>query len=290
MHIFLENEFLAVGIRPVGAELFSVKHRKNQLEYMWRGDPEFWGKTSPVLFPVVGTLKDDKYIYDGKSYELSRHGFARDEKFDIETQSADEVIFTLHQSPATFNKYPFYFRLSIKYKLNDIRLEVVYTVVNTGAGDLYFSIGAHPGFALPLVSGTNYHDYYLQFNKVETAPRWPISPMGLIERTPTPLLENTDRLTLRKDLFVKDALVMRNLSSDVVSLKHPQHDHGFDFHFKGFPYLGIWSTKNADFLCIEPWCGIADGVDHDHELTTKEGIEKLGAGDQWSRSWNVDFY
>ncbi|MEJ7643964.1 MAG: aldose 1-epimerase family protein [Chryseolinea sp.] len=290
MHIFLENEFLAVGIRPMGAELFSVKHKKNELEYIWSGDPKFWGKTSPVLFPIVGTLKEDKYTYEGKSYALSRHGFARDQKFDIAAQSADEATFTLQHSPATFANYPFHFELSLGYKLIENRLEVIYTVVNVGAGDQYFSLGAHPAFSVPLVPDTDYNDYYLLFNKVENAPRWPIAATGLIERTPTPLLENTDRLALRKDMFAKDAIVLKNLWSDTVSLKHPQHDHGLDFHFNGFPYLGIWSTKNADFICIEPWCGIADGVDHDHDLTTKEGIQTLGPGKRWSRSWKVDFY
>jgi len=155
---------------------------------------------------------------------------------------------------------------------------------------MYFSLGAHPAFAVPLVADTHFNDYYLLFNKVENAPRWPISPTGLIGRTPTPLLENTDRLALQRDLFSKDALVLKHLNSDKISLKHEKHDHGFDFHFKGFPYLGIWSTKNGDFVCIEPWCGIADNVDHDQDFTHKEGIEVLSAGGRWTRSWRVDFY
>jgi galactose mutarotase-like enzyme len=290
MHIFLENEFLTVGIRPLGAELFSVRHKKNELEYIWSGDPKYWGKTSPVLFPIVGTLKEDKYVYDGNSYNMTRHGFAREKKFDISSQTADEVIFSLDHSPETLMTYPFPFQFSIGYQLSGSQLEVFYTVINTGVNSMYFSLGAHPAFAVPLVAESKYDDYHLLFNKIENAPRWPISPTGLIGRTPTPLLDYTDRLPLSKDLFSKDALVLKHLKSDMVSLKNDLNGHGFDFHFKGFPYLGIWAAKNADFVCVEPWCGIADGVDHDQDFTTKEGIEILSAGGRWTRSWRVNFY
>lgn len=290
MNVFLENEFLHVGIKSAGAELFSVRHKKNDLEYMWRADPAIWGKSSPVLFPIVGTLKEDKFRYKGSAYNLSRHGFARENEFEIANATSQSATFRLDSTPASLLKYPFQFRLLITYTIDVDMLKVGYQIENPGQDVMYFSLGAHPAFAVPLVGGTDYTDYYLQFNEIEKVSRWPISQSGLIEGTPVPLLDNTNQLFLRKELFLQDAIVFKDLRSTIVSLKHIQHLHGLDFHFDGFPFLGLWGAKYADFLCIEPWCGIADSVSHDQELTTKEGIQKLSPDIPWTRSWKVKFY
>jgi galactose mutarotase-like enzyme len=140
------------------------------------------------------------------------------------------------------------------------------------------------------VEGKKYEDYHLLFNKNETISRWPISPEGMIMSPPTPLLNNERRINITRELFHHDALVFKRLQSDMVSIKSDGDAHGLDFYFDGFPFLGIWAQKNADFVCIEPWCGIADSVNHDQEFTRKEGIEKIGAGVSWSRVWKVRFY
>jgi galactose mutarotase-like enzyme len=155
---------------------------------------------------------------------------------------------------------------------------------------MFFSLGAHPAFAVPIGEGRHYEDYHLQFNERETAPRWRIDAAGLIEPIATPYLDNADRLDLRKDLFYNDAIVLKGLKSTVISLRHHTDPRGLNFRFEGFPFLGLWAAKDADFLCIEPWCGIADSVDHDHSLTNKAGIEKLGSGETWTRSWSVDVH
>ena len=155
---------------------------------------------------------------------------------------------------------------------------------------MYFSIGGHPAFKVPLVNGTTYNDHYLEFSKAENAPRWPIADGGLIKNEPTDFLKNTAKLPLTKDLFKDDALVFKHLRSEMVSIKSTSHTHGLDFYLDGFPYLGIWAAKNADFVCIEPWCGIADRVNHDQHLANKEGIETIQKGEDWSRTWKVKFY
>jgi len=290
MNLTLENERLRIGVKSKGAELFSVFDKENQLEYMWSGDPAFWGKTSPVLFPIVGTLKDDTFVYQDKKYLLSRHGFARDAEFELLPSENNALNFLIRSNSESLLRYPFHFQLAISYVLEGNLLKVLYTVENKGEEKMYFSLGAHPAFKVPLISDTPYNDHYLHFNKIETAPRWPISGGGLIESDPTPFLNNSDTIKLDKSLFAQDAIVLKHLASDRVSLRCSTHTHGFDFIFEGFPYLGIWAAKNADFVCIEPWCGIADSVNHTQELVSKEGIETVNPAESWSRMWKVEFY
>jgi len=283
----IENDLLKVKVNPEGAELCSLFNKANGHEYMWSGDPKFWGKQSPVLFPIVGTLKNNSYSVNGKSYELSRHGFAREKLFAVTNQTTTSISFELQSDQQTLSVYPFQFSFSLIYTIEVNKLSVTYLVKNKGNDEMLFSVGAHPAFKLPLADELAYDDYYLLFNKTENAGRWPISADGLIELAPTALLENTNRLPLTKSLFYKDAIVLKNLKSDELELKSDKHSVGFTFTFKGFPYLGIWAAKDADFICIEPWCGIADSVNSNQVLGDKEGIVKLAASEDFERSWGV---
>ncbi len=287
--ITLRNDVLRITVKEKGAELVSLYHEKDAIEYMWSGNPAFWGKHSPVLFPIVGALKNDTCYYNNKSYHLSRHGFARDMPFTLSTATDSELCFTLESDAATLQQYPFAFRFDILYRLQESRLTVMYRVKNTGSGDMYFSVGGHPAFSVPFVEGTAYDDYYLEFNKTENAGRWPISAEGLIETDAEPFLTDTKKLPLRKELFYRDAIVFKNLRSDTVRLRSFKHNKGIEFNFPGFPYLGIWAAKDADFICIEPWCGIADPVSSNQQLTDKEGINRLAPQSVFERSWGVGF-
>ncbi len=208
----------------------------------------------------------------------------------MEDHNADTITFLLRSDTETLANFPFAFEFRIRYSLFENSLAVAYEVVNPAKEVMYFSVGAHPAFKLPLAPGTEYTDYYLQFNQTETAPRWSISPDGLIESSPIPLLENTNRLNLKKDLFLKDALVIKGMASTIVALGSDKTPHGFRFDYPGFPFMGIWAAKNADFVCIEPWCGIADSVNASQQLTEKEGINKLEGGETFTRTWTVSLY
>ncbi len=288
--VIIENNLLKAQINPLGAELNSLFHKEFQLEYMWSGDPAFWGKHSPVLFPIVGTLKENKYEYKGATYEMGRHGFARERSFEVEGKKADAVSFLLKSDENSKLIYPFEFEFRISYQLRKAQLNVTYEVTNTGKEEMLFSVGGHPAFVLPLSEDTSYEDYYLEFEKAETAGRWPISTDGLIEKQPISLLENSQQLPLSKELFQKDALVVKGLQSTEVAIRSDKTDHGLWFDFADFPYLGIWAAKNADFICIEPWCGIADPVDSNQQLKDKEGINKLPSGELFSRTWVVELF
>jgi galactose mutarotase-like enzyme len=286
----IENENLQIDINAKGAELQSIYHKQTQLQSMWSGDAKFWGKKSPVLFPIVGTLKEDTFYYSNDAYELTRHGFAREMEFAPVSPSKDSITLRLQNTEETLIKFPFDFIFDITYALAANRLIVTYIITNTGIGPMYFAVGGHPAFKVPLVDSNAYNDYYLEFNKLEFAGRWPISKDGLIEAEPLPLLNHTNILLLTKELFAKDALVFKGLSSNSVMLKTNKDKHGLSFDFTGFPYLGIWAAKDADFVCIEPWCGIADSVNTDQQLAHKEGIQLLQPTKNFERSWSVAMF
>lgn len=286
----LENEILKVEIASKGAELQSILNAVTGIEYLWNGNPAFWSKRSPVLFPIVGSLKNNTYFYQGKSYQLSRHGFARDMEFEVEKQNQKEITLLLRSNVETKKNYPFDFEFRIKYQILGDELSTEYLITNTGKGLLIFSVGGHPAFRLPLTTDTNFDDYYLKFEETENLSRWPISNDGLIQTQPVPILADTNRLNLKKSLFYQDALVFKYPASSDISLISGKTRHGILFQMGEFPFLGIWSSKDADFICLEPWCGIADSVTSDQQLEHKEGMEKTAPGKVFSRQWRVKFF
>lgn len=290
MNYEIANKQIRVSIATKGAELQSIFHLEHQIEYLWNANPIFWSKTSPVLFPIVGGLKNNTYQFMGRDYTLPRHGFARDREFVVTEQSPDKIIFTLESDAATLEVYPFLFRFSILYQVIENHVAVTYHVENMGTGSLYFSVGAHPAFALPLTNVTEFADYYLLFNEKETAGRWPLTQEGLIKKEPIPFLENTDKLPLTKELFYADALVFKQLKSNSLSIVSDKTPHGIQLSYLDFPYMGIWSYKDASFVCIEPWCGIADSEDAGGDITKKEGIQVLEARENFTRSWAVKVF
>jgi galactose mutarotase-like enzyme len=286
----IENDQLKISIDAKGAELKSVVHKQLGLEYMWDANPAFWAKTSPVLFPIVGQLKNNRYQYRGKFYQLSRHGFAREKEFAVAEQTPASISFSLQSNEETLSVYPFPFVFTVEYILDGDELSVSYHVHNRGGEEMLFSVGGHPAFKLPLVEGTNYNDYKLLFNAEENAGRWPITSEGTIGTEPEPLLQGTNELALTKELFAKDAVVLKHLQSNAVQLVSDKTPHGLNFSFVGFPYLGLWAAPGADFVCIEPWCGIADSMNADGNLENKEGINRLAAGAHFSVTWKVRFF
>ncbi|WP_231460641.1 aldose 1-epimerase family protein [Pedobacter sp. Leaf132] len=287
--ITLENDFLKANIAVEGAELQSLYSKETNIEYMWNGDANYWAKHSPVLFPIVGSLKNNSYSFKDKEYELPRHGFARDYTFKAEKLSNTEAVFTLSYNEETLKNYPFKFELKLTYQIIERKLVLNYTVKNTDTKKIYFSIGAHPAFAVPNTPDTNYEDYYLAFNEDEKLTYWKLKD-GLVSNETETIELSRHRLNLRHDLFYNDALVFKSLQSNCISLLNNKNDYGLHFHFDDFPYFGIWAAKDASFICLEPWCGVADSVNHNQKLTQKEGIIKLETGKNWSRFWEVECF
>lgn len=286
----ISNHVLQVEISALGAEIQSIYNKETALEYMWSGDPAFWPKKSPALFPVVGGLKNNSYQFEDKNYSLGRHGFARESLFTVTQHTSESICFNLLANEATLAVYPFDFSFSIVYTIKENQLHVNYLVENIGDKTLYFSVGAHPAFKVPLTEGSSYNDYYLLFNETETAGQYPLSSDGLIEQKTIPFFDNTNTLPLTKSLFYADALVFKNLNATNISILSNKSSHGLKLHYPNFPYMGIWSFKDADFVCIEPWCGITDMVNTDGNIVNKEGINTLEPKELFSRTWWVELF
>ena len=271
----------------MGAELCSIFHKEHRFEYLWQAG-KAWPKHSPVLFPIVGQLKNNQYYYNGNAYTLPRHGFAREKTFTMAEQTDNRLVFRLTEDESTLLSYPFRFVFDVIYTIEKNSLTVTYSVYNPGEEVLYFSAGAHPAFRVPQDIRHSYDDYYLEFEKEETSGRRALEN-GLVATTTTPFF-NGRKLSLTKELFYNDALVFNQMQSDYIDLRTVKSSHGLRFFINKCPYLGIWAAKDANFICIEPWNGIADAVNTDGNLEVKEGINKLGAGDFFKTSWSVEVF
>ena len=283
----IANEQFEVGITSIGAEICSFKSKKSGKEYMWQGNPEIWGSHAPVLFPIVGGLKEDTYIFEGEKYNLPRHGFIRKNKdLKIITQTTNQLVLQLDSGEKTKLVYPFDFRFQICFELLSNQLKITHKVFNTGEKEMYFSLGAHPAFNCPLEEGEKYEDYHLQFAQTEKLNTWVLDENGQIKEEGAQIMNQTDRLQLHLLLFEKDALIFKSLKSRRVSLcKQDQEVVRVDFD--DFRSLGLWAKPKAPFICIEPWLGYADSSHSNQQLTDKQGIIKLKSQKEYTSSYTI---
>ncbi|KAF2507185.1 aldose 1-epimerase family protein [Flavobacterium zhairuonense] len=268
MNTTISNSVLTASIKHAGAELFSLKDNQNK-EYIWEGNPDFWGKHSPVLFPIVGTLKNNSYSINGKEYQLLRHGFARDMEFKLIEKTGNSAVFSLESNEETLKKYPFEFELQLIYTLENTSLKIEYIVINKGETKMPFSIGAHPAIALP----ENFENYAFKFEKEETL-KFNLLENDLISNK-TEILKTTNNLVpLNYKLFENDALVFKALESKSLTILENSKPY-VQVDFEDFPSLGIWTKNQAPFVCIEPWFGYSDTASNSGNLFEKEGIITL---------------
>jgi galactose mutarotase-like enzyme len=282
MNISIQNNFLKATINTKGAELNSLVKIADGKEYIWEGNPAFWGKHSPVLFPIVGTLKDNCYFYENQKYELPRHGFARDMEFEVVEKSESSVIFSLKSSELTLQKYPFSFELQLIYSLIENELTIGYSVYNLNDAKMPFSIGAHPAFVLP----NEIENYSLSFEKQEDLKCYILENDLLSNANYTISLENK-KLPITTKLFEKDALIFKELQSKSVSII----ENGKAFlkvSFEDFKSLGIWSKVGAQFVCIEPWLGYSDTTETSGKITEKEAILILEPNKKHDCSFTIE--
>ena len=279
----IKNDQLTLEISSLGAELQSIKDA-NGNEYLWDGDEQYWNRHSPILFPIVGALKDGHYFYNEKEYHLSRHGFARDQVFEVAECSSDRVVFSFKSNDETLKIYPFQFELKIIYTLIKDKLSIQYQIINLSNSEMLYSIGAHPAFAMD----GNIEDYSLEFDNNKTLESHQLENDNFNgEIIQIPLSEN--RLALNYQLFENDAIVLKNYTTtSLVLLKNSQPKIKVDF--QDFPFLGIWTKNNAPFICIEPWLGVADHVKTSGNLKDKEGIKILEANSIDTLEWSISVF
>lgn len=276
--ITIQNDDLVVKISELGAQLHSIQ--KNSFEYLWQGDPASWKRQAPILFPFVGRLKDDQYEYQNTVYHQTQHGFARDEVFEVLSQTPTRVVMELKDNERTRKAYPFSFKLQVTYQVTNNQLDVSYIVTNTSQSDqLIYSIGAHPGFNVPVCGAGIFED-----NIVTVDPAQKYQRIKLVAPGPFNDLEHPQSidfhqpLQLQHELFNEDAIILQTDGQPVtVTVGDPEHRHGVNVITNDNQFIGIWSPypTKGNLLCIEPWWGIADSVHSDGQLIHKQCMDCL---------------
>lgn len=274
---YLENNVLKIAIDTHGAELSSIFNKEENKEMLWQGDPQFWGRKSPVLFPVVGKYKNGKTTYEGKEYSLGQHGFARDSEFNLIEKTENRIAFELLSNEKTFEVYPFNFRLICSFKLIDNKIIVGWEVKNTDNKKICFSIGAHPAFycekseTVLSMNGENLKYNLINSDGLYTAQKY----------------ETENSFVLHDNVFDNDALIIENSEVTEVSLINNNKKY-LTVKFDA-PLFGIWSPtkKNAPFVCIEPWYGRCDAEDFDGDITEREWSNTLDISEKWYKEYEI---
>lgn len=293
MNIRLKNEKLEATVCSAGAELVSLK--KDGREYMWGADPAYWGRTAPILFPFVGSLKGKAYRYQGKSYEMGQHGFARDLEFEVVSQTGTKVVMQLVETEWTMEKFPFRFLLELSYELRGEELLVGWHVKNTDDKTLYFSIGGHPAFLCPIEGKGSQSDYMLRFMKDKKPVQEIVSAIiaegGLVGEGTVEFGLDDGYLPITKELFDTDTIVLEDGQCDAVSLIDPEGKEYLRVSFP-MPIVGIWTPvlKNAPFICIEPWCGRCDDADFEGELSERKWGNSLELSEEFDASYTIGVF
>ena len=276
-----ENEFFTLGVKEMGAELTSLKSKKTGIEYIWEGNPDIWYGQSPILFPVIGRLLDDKYRLDGKEYPMQKHGIVRKKPFKLVEQTNDSLTFLQSDDEESLKIYPYHFDLYVTFKLNGNALEVSHKVVNKNDCVMYYSFGAHPGFNCKIGD-------YLEFdNNQACVLNEQIDEESYLMDNQVELLKNEKRITIEKNTFDHDALILSGYTDKVISLKSDDHNRVVRFNFDS-PVLGIWAKPNAPYVCIEPWWGINDNHVKRADLSEKRGIMSLNPQETRSFAWSAE--
>ena len=274
-------------INSFGAEVISVKDN-NLVEFIWQGDKVVWARHAPVLFPIVGKLKNDRFIVENKNYELPQHGFARDMNFETVVENNNSCAFRLSSGIETYSKFPFDFIFEIKYALTDNILTTFYTVKNPSEKQIYFSLGAHPGFNCPLLTNETFEDYYLEFEMgtLKTTELY----NGLLKVLKNELSLPNKTLALSSSLFDNDALVFEDNQIHSVNLCSNKSAYKIEMECRDWPYFGIWTKKGQSrFICLEPWFGAADSIDTDRQFANKKGILTLLPLTEFNCSFSCKF-
>lgn len=277
----ISNNIYTLKVDSLGAELVSALYKGE--EYLHQKEKVYWNRSSPVLFPIVGKLKNNNYKYNNKNYSLPIHGLARHKEFTFIKQDKNTLVFSLKEDSDSLKHYPFTFCLQITYTLEEDSFDISYEV--SSKEDILFSLGAHPAFILK----AKIDETYLEFVEKENLDLLCLNlENGCISKTKKNYL-NSKILTLEKNIFKEDALIFENIKSKKVSLKNNKNSKSVNITYEGFPFIGFWAPMHADFVCLEPWCGIADYDNTNHRLEDKKGIITLKKNEKFLRKLVISF-
>ena len=284
--IVLKSDYLQVEFKSLGGALSSIKD-KDGVEYLWQGDATYWSGQAPVLFPICGSVRNDRVLYDKEDGsqvkgKIPRHGLVRKKDFDLVEQNKNSVTFAIEDTEGMYENYPYHFRLEITYTVTGKKIRTEYKIFNKESKkSMPYFIGGHPGFNCPLLDDEVYEDYYLEFEKPETCtvPK-PFPETGMLDfKDRSSWLNNQKELGLNYDLFNYDAVTLDELESRTVALRSHKHDKGLKLHFAEFPNLIVWSTLNkGPFIALEPWSGLSTSIEEGDRLEDKKDVKILKPG------------
>ena len=285
--IKLKSDYLQVEFQSLGGALSSIKD-KDDVEYLWQGDPTYWSGQAPVLFPICGSVRNDTVVYeqeDGSQIEgkIPRHGLVRKKVFELINQTDNSVTFAIEDDEEMYANYPYHFRLEITYTVTGKTIRTQYRIYNKEAEkSMPYFIGGHPGFNCPLLDDEVYEDYYLEFEKPETCtvPK-PFPETGMLDlKDRNSWLNNQKEIDLNYDFFSYDAVTLDELESRTVALRSRKHDKGLKLDFKEFPNLIVWSTINkGPFIALEPWSGLSTSIEEGDRLEDKKDVKIIKPSD-----------
>lgn len=289
---YIENEYLKIAVSDHGAELSSIYDKKREKELLWQANPAFWNRHAPILFPFVGNVVNDEYRYNGKTYHMSSHGFARDMDFEFAGKTADSISFKLKATDQTLEKYPFDFELIVTHKLAANSINVIWEVKNCSENEpMFYSIGGHPAFRCPINDNEKRTDYKVRFRDKNE-----LSYVLIIQKTREVDFENPTLLPLKdgylditEHIFDKDALIFDDNQVREVSLCTPDGKPYITMKCESFPSFGLWSkpTSDAHYVCLEPWIGRCDNKGFRGELPEKYGVQRLEANSSRTISYKI---
>lgn len=291
--LYLENEKVRVEINELGAELNSIFLKESGTEYLWQADPEIWGRHAPHLFPIVGRLKDNQYQYNGKSYKMSQHGFARDLRFDVINSSANTTQLRLKDSTETYQQYPFKFQFDVIFTLVDTgEIFIKYLVKNIDQQSIYFGLGGHPGFNIPLSDRKSFEDYQIKVTPNKVYQR-KILDGPFLDLKQEVTFDAYKELGLKRSDYKNDAIIL-DLNENPVEIQIVDNDnkHGIKFAIKNAKFAGIWTKADveAPFVCIEPWWGIADTTQTNGQLVDKYAINRLDVNKEYIGEYSIQVF
>ena len=278
--ITLKNEFLTASFNEVGAELKSLVFGGK--EYIWEGRSEVWTGSCPLLFPICGGLKEDKYTFNGKEYTLQKHGYARFATFEIENKTDTSVVFLHKSDDETKKSFPFDYELRVIYTLKDKTLRTDYSVKNLTDGSMFFSIGSHEGYYTP----EGIEDYDVIFPQNETLNAYVLYG-NLLSNQQLPIIKDSNVLPLYDKYFTVDALVFKDLKSKSATLRNRKTGKAVRVDFPDADYFLLWHKPNSPYMCLEPWSGIQDIIGSSYDITEKEGIITLNIGEEYKNSHTI---
>lgn len=287
----IHNDVMTVTIDELGAQLMSIT-AANGTEYLWNGDPAYWTGRAPNLFPYVGRLTNDRYAYGGKEYEMTRHGFAKRAVFAPADQGRANLTLRMTDTPESRESYPFSFRFDVSYVLEGDTLAVVYAVENRGHETMYFGIGGHPGFRVPLEEGKGFEDYRLTFAQPSQPCRVLLSENYMLSGRDAPYpLEDGTTLPLRHGLFDDDAIILKNFER-TMTLSAGEGTHGLTLSCPQMRYLGIWHQPKTDapYVCLEPWASLPSRQDVVEDLTQQNDLISLEPGQRYENRWTITIF